>query len=96
MEWLLILGSVASIVSVLAVLLGFARRRESITERGFKMLFSLVIMFGLAGVGAIVMAVSPDNTSLQFVGGGVAALGAFGAVAAALMIVNSAHEDGRP
>ena len=94
MEWLFILGSVASIVSVLAVLLGFARRRESITERGFKMLFSLVIMFGLAGVGAIVMAVSPGNPSNQAVGGVLAVFGAFGAVALAVMIVNSAHEDG--
>ena len=41
MEWLYLLGSAASIISVIAVILGFARRREAITEQGFRMLFSL-------------------------------------------------------
>ena len=78
MEWLFLLGSVASIISVLAVLLGLARRREAITEQGFKMLFALMVALTLTGVGAITMALAEqEDKVMKNTGSGVALTGAF-------------------
>ena len=87
-----IAGSVASLVSVLAVVLGLAKRRQAITEKGFKMIFSLMITIGLVGIGVITMALSTDYIMRNF-GGAIALIGTFLLCIIVVMVVYYSGEE---
>lgn len=86
MEWIYLVGSVASIFSVLAVVLGLARRRQAITEKGFRMLFALMITIGLVGIGAVTMALSEEPV-MRGVGGTIAIIGTILLFVVVIMVV---------
>jgi len=92
MEWVYLAGSVASLISVLVVVLGLARRKQMISESGFKMLFSLMTLIGLIGIGVFTMLVS-DNEGIQnagiaiTIGGGVMLC-----IATFIIVMTSAEE----
>ncbi len=94
MEWIYLAGSIASIISVAAVVLSLARRRQAITERGFKMLFTLMIVIGVVGIGAVTMALSTEPV-MRGVGGTIAVTGVILLFIIAIMVVYYSGEKER-
>ena len=92
MEWIYLAGSVASLVSVLAVVLGLAWKRQAITEKGFKMLFSLMVTIGLVGIGVMTMILSTDTVMRNF-GGTIAVIGTFLLCIIVVMVVYYSGEE---
>ena len=86
MELVYLAGSIASILSVFAIVLGFVRHREAITEKSFKMLFSLVITITLVAIGALTMALGQENV-VRNIGGLIAVIGAVLLFIVTIMVV---------
>lgn len=74
MEWLYLVGSIASLISVLLVLLGLARRRKVVNEMTFRTLILLTVTIGFVGIGLIAMFIAPES-GMRVAGGFIAVVG---------------------
>ena len=61
MGWIYLLGGIASVISVLLVLLGLAWRRKAVNEFTFRMLVLLTVTIGFTGIGLTAMFFGPES-----------------------------------
>jgi hypothetical protein len=67
MEWIYLAGSIASIVSVIGVMVSIAKRRTGISEGTFRKLFGVLAGLGFLGIGILTMTFS-KSTAMETVG----------------------------
>ena len=74
MEWIYLAGSIASIVSVIGVVVAIAKRRTDISEGTFRKLFGVLAALGFLGIGILTMTFS-KSTTMETVGAVTAVTG---------------------
>jgi Ca2+/Na+ antiporter len=74
MEWIYLAGSIASIVSVIGVMVSIAKRRTNISEGTFRKLFGILAALGFLGIGILTMTFS-KSTTMETVGAAMTVTG---------------------
>jgi len=91
MEWVYVAGSVASIVAVVGVLLGLARRQAKLTEKAFRELFGVLVAISMVGMGIVAMTFSRSSV-MENIGATVTVIGAVLLFIILIMVVYSAQQ----